>query len=77
MGIEIAEKSKETRVKQASMLNTHRSLFGPKLTSIQKHSQYSSAPDLWRNYCFFSLVYTISIESKLTSKAHFEVGRDF
>ena len=28
MGIEIAEKSKETRVKQASMLNTQRSLFG-------------------------------------------------
>ena len=30
MGIEIAEKSKETRVKQASMLNTQRSLFGLK-----------------------------------------------
>ena len=28
MGIEIAEKSKETRVKQASMLNTQRFLFG-------------------------------------------------
>ena len=28
MGIEIAEKSKETKVKQASMLNTQRSLFG-------------------------------------------------
>ena len=28
MGIEITEKSKETRVKQASMLNTQRSLFG-------------------------------------------------
>ena len=28
MGIEIVEKSKETRVKQASMLNTQRSLFG-------------------------------------------------
>ena len=30
MGIEIAEKNKETRVKQASMLNTRRSLFGLK-----------------------------------------------
>ena len=28
MGIEIVEKSKETRVKQASMLNMERSLFG-------------------------------------------------
>ena len=28
MGVEIAEKSKETRDKQASMLNTQRSLFG-------------------------------------------------
>ena len=28
MGIEIVEKSKETRVKQASMLNTQKSLFG-------------------------------------------------
>ena len=28
MGIEITEKIKETRVKQASMLNTQRSLFG-------------------------------------------------
>ena len=43
MRIEIAEKIKETRVKQASML------FGLKL---QKHSQYLSAPDLWRKYCF-------------------------
>ena len=28
MGIDIAEKSNETRVKQANMLNTERSLFG-------------------------------------------------
>ena len=27
---------------------------------IQKHSQYLSAPNLWRNYCF-SLVSTISL----------------
>ena len=40
MGIEIAEKSKETRVKQASMLNTEISIW----TQINDYFQYLPAP---------------------------------
>ena len=50
MGIEIAEKSKVTRVKQASMLNTQRSLFGliniytEAFSVLTDYFQYLSAP---------------------------------
>ena len=65
MGIEIAEKSKETRVKQASILNTQSSLL---ILDSNKHlyrnilSTYLSL--IYGETTAFFLVSTISIESK-------------
>ena len=55
MEIEIAEKSKETRIKQTSMLNTHvkhthTHTIWTQINIYKKNTQYVSAPDLWRNY---------------------------
>ena len=76
MGIEITENGKETRVKQVSMLNTQRYLFGLKIINIyaEAFSVITCPCMIYGETTVFSLVFTISIGSKYRSLCVYHAG---